>query len=103
MVWLNRKPKCVFCGKKGGILHSVHAYGMYGDIGKRHFYHDECLQLIECEPEKFGHKVVDMALYINELKEQCISRVNSKIAKEFKEKVETLQAKSFERMMPKKY
>ena len=94
------KPKCIFCAEKKGLLHSVHAYGSYGEVGKRHFYHDECLQMVELEPEKFGHIMTDRALFIHELKEQNM-RYNNRIIPDHKEKVQKLNIKNFERMMPK--
>lgn len=94
------KPKCIFCDAKSGLLHSVHDYGSYGDIGKRHFYHDECLQMVELEPEKFGHIMTDRALFIHELRERNMW-YNNRIIPEHKEKVQKLNIKNFERMMPK--
>jgi hypothetical protein len=94
------KPRCIFCGEKKGVLHSVHAYGSYGEIGKRHFYHDECLQIVELEPEKFEHIMADRALFIHELKTQNMS-YNKTIIKDHKDKIEKLQIYNFERLMPK--
>ena len=95
------KIKCCFCGEKRGVFHSVHQYGIYGETGKRFFYHPECLELIETYPEVYGHKAVDMALHIHELKEKAIKICNGAIIPEFKEKIEKLQQYNFERMMPK--
>jgi len=96
------KVKCCFCEEKSGIITSVCKYGIYGEIGKRIFYHDECLQLVEKNPEKFGHALVNFSLYIHELREQATRKYNKDIKKNFKKKVELLQQKGFERMMPKK-
>ncbi len=96
------KIKCYFCGSKDGLLHSVHEHGIYGEAGKRLFYHDQCLKIIEVDPEKFGHKLIDKALHIHELKKQCV-KFNSKIADKFKAKIETLNRNHFERMMPNQY
>jgi hypothetical protein len=95
------KIKCCFCEKKGGIFHSVHEHGIYGEIRKRIFYHPECLELIESYPEVYGHRSVDMALHIHDLRKENIKR-NNEIIPNFKEKVEKLQQCHFERMMPTK-
>ena len=96
------KIKCCFCGKINGVIQSVHGYGIYGeDINKRIFFHDKCLEMVEYDPEKFGNSIVDIAIYINELKKKNLEE-NSSIEKTFKKKVETLQKNHFERMMPKK-
>ena len=96
------KLKCYFCDGKDGLLYSVCDYGIYGEVGKRIHFHRECLQMIECEPEKFGHKMTDRALYINELMEQCIKRCNVHIAERFQKKVDSLHQAHFERMIPPK-
>lgn len=101
MVFIIGKLRCYFCQNKSGLLHSVCEYGMYGEIGKRIFYHSECLELIERSPEKFGHKMMDKALHIIELRDICI-RHNNSIIKNFNKKVEKLHSKSFERMIPSK-
>lgn len=98
----NKKPKCVFCEGIKGLFHSVHAYGIYGAIGKRLHYHPECLEMVEIDPEKFGHIMVDKAIYINDLKNENVRKNNSRMKKEFKEKVEKLHQRHFERMMPRK-
>ena len=95
------KIKCFFCSGKAGFFHSVHAYGIYGDVGKRLFYHPECLEMIEQEPEKFGHILADKAIHINELKERNMDR-NVNLRKALEEKVEKLHRFNFERMMPRK-
>lgn len=94
------KIKCCFCENKSGVIQSVHHYGIYGEVGKRIFYHDKCLEMIECEPEKFGHLIVDMAIHINDLKERNLKE-NKELEKEFRRVNETLQRKHFERMIPK--
>jgi hypothetical protein len=96
------KIKCCFCKEKKGLLHSVHAYGLYGAMGKRIFYHHECLLMVEEEPEKFGHAMVDMAIHIHDLSEGNIKKTNSTIVKKFRNNVEELQRKNFERMMPRR-
>jgi len=95
------KPKCYFCKAKGGLLHSVHAFGIYGEIGMRVYYHPECLELIELEPEKFGHNMVDKALHIHELMEEN-KRYNKSIVEKKKEKIAKLHRYCFERMIPDK-
>jgi len=96
------KIKCYFCNGTCGLFHSVHDYGIYGDAGRRIFYHPECLELIEMEPEKYANIMMDKALHIAELREICIKTSNSKIISSFNERVEKLHQKHFERMMPKK-
>lgn len=95
------KHKCCFCKEKRGLFHSVHDYGIYGDMGKRIYYHNECLLMVEEEPEKFGHAMVDMALHIHQLAKRNIENTNSNVVEKFRENVEALHRKNFERMMPK--
>ena len=96
------KHKCWFCEQKKGVFHSVHDHGIYGEMGKRIYYHPECLEMVEMEPEKFGHIMMDKALKINELKLECMKRHNSHIVRLHNERVEKLHRQNFERMMPKK-
>jgi predicted transcriptional regulator len=94
------KIKCCFCGKKDGLISSVPDYDTYGSVGFRYYYHRECLMLVEMNPEKFGHRAVDKAIFITE-REKYALEVNETIAEDFKDKVEKLQRNSLERMMPK--
>ena len=96
------KIKCCFCSKTDGIITSVCGYGCYGEVSKRIFYHEECLQLIEAEPEKFGHQMMDKAIDVNSRKISCRKNCNDNIISEFKEKVSKLNTYNFERMMPQK-
>lgn len=99
MKWF--KKKCYFCEQTKGFFHSVHDHGIYGEMGKRVYYHPECLEMIEMEPEKFGHIMMDKALKIAELKEECVRRHNSHIVEDYKKRTEKLQRQNFERMMPR--
>lgn len=101
MAWVIGKIKCYFCSAKGGLFHSVHDYGIYGDVGGRIFYHPECLEMVEVDPEKFGHILTDKAIHIHELKERNI-KVNEGLEEVLKNKVEKLHRFNFERMMPKR-
>ncbi len=96
------KIECCFCGKKDGVIHSVCEYGIYGGVGKRRFYHPECMEMVEIDPEKFGHKLIDIAIHINDLRKQNIEKCNRSIVKRFNKKVEQLHQNNFERMMPKR-
>lgn len=96
------KLKCCFCKEKAGILHSVQEYGIYGDVGGRIFYHPECLEMVQIEPEKFGHQWADKAIQINDLYEQNREKCNVDLVKNFQEKVDKLHQSHFERMMPRK-
>ena len=103
MVWIIGKIKCCFCKRKTGMLYSIHSYGIYEyDMGKRIFYHPECLEIVEMDPEKHGHEMMDLALYISDMKRLNIKRTNKKIIKEHQKKVSQLHINHFERMMPKK-
>jgi hypothetical protein len=95
------KPKCCFCGEKKGFLHSVHGYGIYGEMGARVYYHPECRNAVEVSPEEYGHINVDKALHIDELEEYCIRNTNSSIVQDFKEKIEKCHTNHFSRMIPK--
>lgn len=96
------KPKCCFCEQKKGFFHSVHAYGIYGEMGSRIYYHPECRSSVEASPEEYGHLNVDKALKISELENTCICNTNQYIVKEFKEKIEKCHANHFSRMIPKR-
>ena len=101
MAFILGKLECYFCGKKNGVFHSVHGYGVYeSDISKRTFYHPECLELVERYPEQSEHKMMDMAIYINDLRKENMEKCNKKIIKEFKEKIEKLHKNNFEIMIP---
>ncbi len=102
MAYVFGKIKCCFCHRKNGVIHSVCDYGIYGEVGKRKFYHPECIEMVELDPEKFGHKLIDIAIHINELRKQNISNCNRSIVERFNEKVDRLHQSSFERMMPKR-
>ena len=102
MPFILGKIKCYFCRKKGGLIHSICDYGIYGEIGKRIFYHPECLEMVQLKPEKFGHGWADKAIHIEELRNENIENCNSSIVDDFNEKVETLHRIHFERMMPRK-
>ena len=95
------KLKCCFCKAKEGILQSVHTHDIYGDVGRRIYYHQECLEIVEVEPQKFSHRTVDKAIQINDLRKANEEHYNSKIIEKYKKKVESLQKSNFERMMPK--
>lgn len=91
--------KCCFCGKIKGVLHSVHGHGIYSDIGKRTFFHMECLREIEEDPHRHLHSEVDMAIQINEQYESNIEH-NKNIKKEMDKKIQKLKEKHFESMLP---
>ena len=93
--------KCCLCKNKDGLIRSVCYHGIYGEIGKRIYYHQECLEMIEAKPEKFGHRLIDKVIDINDKVDEC-KRINNKIIDGFIKKVEKLHNASFERMMPKK-
>lgn len=95
------KIKCLFCEKPGGDMHSVHKYGIYGDIGKRLFYHEECLKAVNLNPEFYGHLMVDKALYIHELQEKNYKDYTRHAVKKFRDKIEKCHANVFKRMLPK--
>ena len=102
MVFQIGKHKCWFCEQKKGVFHSVHDHGIYGEMGKRIYYHPECLEMVEIEPEKFGHIMMDKALKIADLRDECIRRHNRHIVSSYHERAERLNQQHFERMMPKK-
>ena len=93
------KLKCYFCASKDGVLESVCDYGIYGDIGGRIHYHQECLQMVEINPEVHGNIMVDKAIHINELRRECM-KFNIKLEPVFKKKIAQLFQDNFERMMP---
>lgn len=95
------KIKCCFCKDKDGLLHSVCDHGIYGEVGRRIYYHPECMEMVQMEPEKFGHRAIDMAIKIEEQRKECIEDFNDNIVDEYKKKVEKLHRAHFERMMRK--
>lgn len=95
------KLKCWFCSKKAGVLQSVHEYGIYGGVGGRIHYHQECLEMVEVAPEKFGHRITDKAVKINDLRKRNEKNFNKYIIEKFEKKVASLHQSNFERMMPK--
>jgi hypothetical protein len=100
MSFIIGKIKCCFCGGKDGVIHSVCDYGIYGDVGKRIFYHSECLEMVETQCEKAGHIMMDKAINIGDLRKQNIKNYNDNIYEEFQKKIKTLHRNHFERMMP---
>jgi len=102
MAWILGKIKCCFCEKIDGVISSVPKYGIYAnDVDGRIFFHDECLEVIQLDPEKYGHKVVDRAVDIQD-RMQDARKINSDIIKRYLENVKKLQQGHLERMMPKK-
>jgi hypothetical protein len=101
MPFIIGKIKCYFCENDTGLMYSINQFGLYGQAGKRIFYHPECLEMVELSPEKFGHKMMDKALHIHELEEKN-KKINKTIPDIFKHKVDKLHRLNFERMMPKK-
>jgi hypothetical protein len=93
------KVKCRFCKEKDGVIHSVCEHGIYGEVGQRIYYHPECLEMVQMDPEKFGHRMIDMAIKIEEQRKECIEDYNNHIVEEYKKKVEKLHRHHFERMM----
>lgn len=96
------KVKCWFCKQNAGVMYSVQDYGIYGDVGGRIFYHPECLEMVEIDPEKFSHRTADKAIQINELYKQNRDHCNVHIVERYQKKVQTLHQWHFEKMMPKK-
>ena len=80
-------------------MESVCAYGIYGEVGKRIFYHMQCLEMIEVNPEKHGHIMMDKAIHINERRKECL-QYNDTIEEQFIKKAEKLNRNNFERMLP---
>ena len=94
------KPKCCFCKINDGYLHSVCKHGIYGDVGKRIFYHPECLEQVQLYPEKFNNIIVDKAIFISDHKDKCI-KINKRIINEHERKIERLKADHFLSMIPR--
>jgi len=61
--------KCCFCKDHKGFFHSVGKYGIYGDNDERYFYHPDCLEKVQGDPESNDMRLVDMAIHILDLKE----------------------------------
>jgi hypothetical protein len=55
--------RCIFCKGKDGCEY-VPAFGIYGDVIAGNWYHKECLTEVICNPEKYSHNKVDMAIDI---------------------------------------
>jgi len=99
MPYIWGKLRCCFCNEKDGLFQSVCDHGIYGEVGGRIFYHHECLELVEMNPERYGHIMADRAININDLRKECL-RFNDGIEKKFKARVDKLTRNHFERMLP---
>jgi hypothetical protein len=96
------KIKCYFCKEKDGFMYSVCDYGIYGDVGRRIFYHPECLEVVQINPENSGHTLMDKAIHIDDLRKENIKQCNKNLIEDFKKKIEKLHQSHFEKMMPRK-
>ena len=94
------KLRCCFCNSKKGFIHSICDYGSYGEVGRRLHYHPECLELVQMYPEAYGHRAVDQALNIIDLKKKAME-FNKDIISDYEKKLESLRTSHFENMMPK--
>ncbi len=90
---------CCFCATKDGVMESVCDHGIYGEVGGRIFYHPQCLEMIELNPERFGHRMADQAINIGDLRKECLKH-NDTLEEKFEARVEKLQRNHFERMLP---
>ena len=71
------KRKCVFCKKRSGeILKSVR-HIFYSCIC--YYYHEYCLEYVIRTPEKHSHKLVDIALHIDEINSDKKRRIEEEI------------------------
>ena len=62
--------KCIFCGKRQN-LEFTNEFGIYGAVSTfKYAFHMLCLENVMMEPEKYGHKNVDAALNICDLKKR---------------------------------
>jgi len=68
-------------------------------VGKRVFYHDECLVAVTECPERYGHRNVDMAIQIVERKASNI-KINKSIISNHNNNIKELQHYHFETMLP---
>ncbi len=62
--------RCVFCKLHGDDLKYIPDYGIYNEECCGDWVHIECLKAVSCEPEKYGHKKVDLALSLFERMEE---------------------------------
>jgi len=100
MAFIIGKLKCCFCKRTNGLISSVHGYGIYDtEVGKRVFYHEECLQVISECPERYSHANVDMAIQICERRERNL-KINQDIISKHNNNIKELQHYNFERMLP---
>jgi hypothetical protein len=89
---INRlSKKCIFCKKREDAIYTP-SYGIYGEATSGHWYHKECIRKICTNPEKHGHKKVDLALSIIECIEYWKRKDAEKIEK-FNDACEKLQEK----------
>ena len=66
MIW---GPKCILCSKRSGGCKEISWVEEYGHYNMRRkakgwYYHQGCLKDALCNPEKYGHKRVDIAMEI---------------------------------------
>jgi hypothetical protein len=69
--------KCPVCRSREDV-ELVPEYGVYGGIKRHWAYHPECLQTVLCNPEAFGHKLVDYMLGIAERLEKHQDKVDKR-------------------------
>ena len=71
---------CFFCKRKDKNLKQIPRRGIYGESSNFQFYsyHDQCLKIVLCEPEKHM-KYVDLAIEITDLTKYWEKEQHSKI------------------------
>ena len=60
--------RCPLCKKRKGV-ERIPEYGIYCGIESHWVYHNKCLEIVLCNPEDYGHKLVDYMLGVVERKE----------------------------------
>lgn len=63
-------PKCQICHKRAQIAPVKCVPHPAGYYGQRYHYHEACLRNVIANPERFGHRTVDLALDILSAKEK---------------------------------
>jgi len=87
--------KCCICKELDGILNSTNAHGIYGEVGRKIYFHTHCLKTVTNDPEAHTHLQVDAALNIIRLIEcwASMEKRNEKKAEENRTKLSSYKGK----------
>lgn len=85
--------RCPFC-EESGCNSFVNKYGLYGEASGETGYHTECLEQIFSDPELYGHKLIDVAIDVEQRQEKKKKNEEVKI-QQLKENLERVKNRNF--------